>query len=196
MQTNTKLILGGLAGVLAAGGMFAALFALAPAPSAPAAREDRRVEPVPTPALEPALATTHTPSVEAPPIVEEPEPPSYEPELATSGSIRVRRLIVATGVERHEPTGADDVFEIGGQQRIYAFVDAVNETDEEVALRVTFEPEEGESAGHVSLEIPANVPRFRTWAYTRHVYQAGRWEVVVRAPDGRVIARRPFDVVE
>ncbi len=196
MQTQTKLVLGGVCGVIVAGGMLAALFAIPnEAPSAPAAREEA-VEPVPAPDLEPALATTHTPSVQAPVVAPEPAPPSYEPELRGTGAIRVRRLIVSSGVAGHEPTGADDVFELGAQPRIYAFVDAVNETDEEVALRVTFEPEQGESAGHVALEIPANVPRFRTWAYTRHVYTPGRWEVVVRAPDGSVIARRPFDVVE
>lgn len=196
MQTNTKLVLGGIAGVIAAGAMFAGLFALSSSSASPPTPEARPVEPVPAPALEPALATTHAPRIEAPAVAPAPAPePSYEPELA-SGAIRLRRLVVATGVERHEPTGARDVFELGGQRRVYAFVDAVNETDEEVALRVTFEPERGESAGHVALEIPANVARFRTWAYTRHVYEPGRWEVVVRAPDGRVIARRPFDVVE
>src|SRR5690606_4178759 len=119
-------------------------------------------------------------------------PESFEPELR-DGDVRLRRLIVATGVSDREPTGASDAFELG-TARIYAFVEAVNETHEPVELRVTFEPERGESVGHVALEVPASARRFRTWAYTRHVYSAGRWNVVVRDADGRLIARRPFDV--
>lgn len=165
--------------------------------SGEAPRTEREVTPIETPDIAPELTNTQTNEmpmgveVEAEP---EPEPASYEPVLA-QGEIRVRRLILATGTERHEPTGAADTFEIGAQERIYAFVDAVNETDEPTELFVTFEPARGESAGHVSLDIPANVPRFRTWAWTRHVYTEGRWEVVVRNAEGDVIARRPFDVV-
>jgi hypothetical protein len=186
MKTYVKLVIAGMiAGVIGCSG------------EAPRTQHEREVTPIETPDIAPELTNTQTPNVEIlePTVAPQaPEPVSYEPVLA-DGDVRVRRLIVATGTERHEPTGAGDVFEIGAQERIYAFVDAVNETDEAVQLRVTFEPERGERAGFVSLDVPANVPRFRTWAWTRHVYTPGRWEVVVRDDSGRVIARRPFDVV-
>lgn len=193
MNTNTKIVLGGIAGVACAVGLGAGLIAFSSTTqhAAPA----REPAPIESPNLEPELANTHQPSVQTPRVVQTPVPePSYEPVLA-GGEVRLNRLIVASGIAQHEPTGASDTFELGAQPHIYAFVDAVNETDEPVTLRVTFVPEHGETAGHVRLEIPANVGRFRTWAYTRHVYTAGRWEAVVRDERGRVIARRPFEVV-
>ena len=207
MKTNVKLIAGGVAAMLlpvAAGVAFFVWAEGAAAPSATAAEaeaETPAVDPVPSPNLEPSLAATHRPSVAPAPTPreDEPEEPAvdpFEPILTTSGPIRVRRLVVSTGVRGHEPTGADDVFELGGQRRLYAFVDAANATGEDVALRVTFEPEEGESAGHVALDVPAGAPRWRTWAWTRHVYTPGRWHAVVRGPDGRELARRAFDVVD
>ena len=189
MKTNIELVLSGIGGVVVGVGAIALLAACAGEPAATTATA-RTVEPLPAPALAPELATT-TPASAV--IEPELEVESYEPELA-GGAIRVRRLIVATGVAQREPTGAADVFELGESPRLYAFIEAVNETGEPVALEITFEPERGESAGHVSVEVPARAPRFRTWAYTRHIYREGRWEAVVRAPDGRVIARRPFDV--
>jgi len=124
----------------------------------------------------------------------EPAPSHEEPFLDESGPVRVRRLIVATGIEDHEPTGAADELELGTQSRIYAFVDAANHTEEDVSLKVTFEPESGESTGHVSLDVPAGAPRWRTWAYTRNITRPGRWRAVVRAGDGHVLARRSFEV--
>ncbi len=187
MKSNIELALSGISGLVLGLGAIALLAACGE--PAPAPATTRAVEPLPAPALAPELATTAPTGldVEAEPAPEE----SYEPELA-SGAVRVRRLIVATGVANREPTGAADSFSVGESPRIYAFVEAVNETGEPVALTVTFEPERGEGVGHVSVEVPARSARFRTWAYTRHIYTEGRWEAVVRGPDGRVIASRPF----
>lgn len=201
MKTNLKLVAGGLAGLLTAIGLMAGLLIWAGGVDSSSHQlgEAPKLPPVPAPSMEAELATVTPPSpaVVEPTIEEPPAPPepSYEPELS-DGPIRLRRLIVATGVRGHEPTGATNEIEVGAQRRVYAFVDAVNETDEEIPLSVTFEPAVGESTGHVSLDIPAQAPRWRTWAWTRHIYEPGGWEVVVRAPDGRVIGRRPFVVVD
>lgn len=200
MQSNTKLVLGGMAGVLSGAALLAGLVACTSHEPAPreraAATSERPVEPVPSPRLEPELATTARPSLDPVPAGADAPEPSYAPTLDASGPVRVRRLIVSTGIDGHEPSGAADVFHLRAQQRIYAFVDAANDGAEPVELRVTFEPERGESAGHVGLEIPARAGRFRTWAFTRHVYTTGRWQAVVRTADGHVVGRRPFDVVE
>lgn len=210
MKTNIKLVAGGIAGMLTAAGLVIGLLAWAgsestssmrAAPEQASLTEDAGVATIPVPELEHELATTtraaRTVAPAPRPTLREDEPiDPFAPDLATRGSVRVRRLIVATGVSNHEPTGASDEFELGEQSRYYAFVDAVNETGDPIELNVTFEPPSGETAGFVGLDIPAHAPRFRTWAWTRHVYTPGRWHAVVRAPDGHVIARRAFDVVE
>lgn len=189
MKSNIELALSGIGGLVVGLGAIALLAACSGEP-APAPATARAVEPLPAPSLAPELATTAPSGID---VEAEPEPESDEPELA-AGPIRLRRLIVATGVASREPTGAADEFSLGESPRLYAFVEAVNETGEPVALAITFEPERGESVGHVSVDVPAHSPRFRTWAYTRHIYTRGRWEAVVRAPDGRVIGRRAFSV--
>lgn len=204
MKTNLKLVAGSVAGLLTVAGLVVGGIAWANAeesaarPQAQASTPDGGVATIPMPSLEHELATT-TPTprpLPQPTLVEEDPIDPYAPTFDDSGSVRVRRLVIGTGIRDHEPTGAADELVLGDQTRYYAFVDAVNETGDAVALRVTFEPEAGESAGHVSLDVPAHVARYRTWAWTRHVYTPGRWNAVVRGPDGHELARRAFDVVE
>ncbi len=206
MKTNYKLVATSLAALLSVvglivGGLVWAMVEDAAPPRRVTARElETPPAPVPIPSLTHELATTHRAATAAPApeptLVEEDVADPYRPALDRRGSVRVRRLVVATGISGHEPTGAANEFQIGAQRRLYAFVDAVNETDEDASLRVTFEPETGESSGHVSLAVPSERSRFRTWAYTRHIYTPGRWHVVVRTAEGREVARRAFDVVE
>ncbi len=196
MKSKLPLVLGGLAGVLVPVALIGLLAWAGDSEPTPTANAEA-VVPVPAPSLEHELATTVAPlpAVAPPAVTPEPEPEvdPYAPALRTRGDVRVRRLILATGVSRHEPTGEADVFTLHGQERLYAFVEAVNASGEEVALDVTFEPPTGETTGHVALDVPHS-RRWPTWAYTRHVYEPGRWEAVVRGPDGRVLARRAFDV--
>ena len=211
MKTNIKLVAGSIAGILSLLGLVVGGLVWA-ARSGPQELSAEAAEPAPLPiaGLHRELATIHradstepAPSAAASPAVAEvprpdvhvSEPNPFEAQLSSGGAVRVRRLVLSSGVHAHEPTGAADEFELGAQGRIYAFVDAVNDSGEDASLTVTFEPESGETSGHVSLDVPANSPRYRTWAWTRHVYTTGRWQVVVRASDGRVVARRAFDVV-
>ena len=46
----------------------------------------------------------------------------------------------------------------------------------------------------VDLEVPASVPRWRTWAYTRHAKEPGPWRVEVRDSDGVLVGALPFVV--
>lgn len=102
----------------------------------------------------------------------------------------VRRLIVARGIEDREPLGAASRFE-SNNDRLYAFVEAVNEGDAG-QLVVVFENEEGDEVGNINLEIPANVPRWRTWAWSQRVREPGRWTAVIRTSDGTELARERF----
>ncbi len=143
-------------------------------------------EPAPT-EIEPA------PAVAEPAPEPEPEGPALgEAEVGESGGLGVRRLVVAAGVEGREPIGAATAFE--GGQRLYAFVEAANETEEDRQLFVTFEGPEGRSVGHVALDIPADSPRWRTWAYSRMVDQPGLWEAVVQTDEGEVVGRIAFQI--
>ena len=154
---------------------------------------------LPSPSLDTELTSVHQPSLPPAPGIEvEPavEPDPYAPTIDENAPVGVRRIVITSGIESREPVDTTDELVLGQHERIYAFVEALNHTDEEGALDVTFEPESGEVTGHVTLNIPANTTRWRTWAFTRHVYTPGRWRVVVRDNAGTVVAERAFEVVE
>ena len=110
--------------------------------------------------------------------------------------LRVRRLIVARGIEDREPLGASDRFD-GEDARLYAFVDLANRGDA-TEVEVSFEPEvvsrDAHVSGLVTLEVPGEVGRHRTWAWSRGVHAPGRWSVVVRDLEGHELARTPFTI--
>ncbi|MFO0708394.1 MAG: hypothetical protein U0353_01070 [Sandaracinus sp.] len=112
--------------------------------------------------------------------------------------LRVRRLVVSTGVEDREPTGASERFE-RDEPRLYAFVDLANRGDA-TEVEVVFEPEnetrEAHVTGLVTLEVPAEVGRHRTWAWSRNVHAPGRWSAIVRDLEGHELARTSFVVEE
>lgn len=104
----------------------------------------------------------------------------------------VKRLTVTTGVENREPNAVARI-ELG-QSPIYAFVELSNPSDEAQEVVITFEDPEGPAVGHVTLSVPANQPRWRTWGRTRMVQTAGEWSAVVSTVDGHEIVRQKFAV--
>jgi len=45
--------------------------------------------------------------------------------------------------------------------------------------------------------VPSNTGRYRTWAYSRGLRQAGSWRVVVRdAHTGRELARKSIEILD
>jgi hypothetical protein len=104
----------------------------------------------------------------------------------------VKRLTVTTGIENREPKEIDG-FELG-QSPIYAFVELSNPSDEPHEVVITFENPEGPAVGHVTLSVPANQPRWRTWGRTRMVQNAGEWNAVVKTVEGDEIVRQSFSV--
>ncbi|AKF05170.1 DUF2914 domain-containing protein [Sandaracinus amylolyticus] len=150
-----------------------------------------------TPRTEVVRTTTTTTRVEAPPAA----PPittttTTRDEREDHGELRVRRLVLTRGIEGREPIDELDALELDERlERVYAFLDVANDADEARALTITFEREGGdEVTGHVDLEVPARVGRWRTWAFTRHIDRAGTWRVVVRDDAGRELASHTFDV--
>ncbi|UJR82201.1 DUF2914 domain-containing protein [Sandaracinus amylolyticus] len=143
--------------------------------------------------------TTTTTRVEAP-AAPTPPPPitttTTRDEREHDGELRVRRLVLTRGIEGREPIDEIDELALDERlERVYAFLDLANDGDDAAALVVTFEREGGdEVTGHVELEVPANVGRWRTWAFTRHVDREGTWRVVVRDDGGRELASHTFEV--
>ncbi|MFO0682653.1 MAG: hypothetical protein U0234_11405 [Sandaracinus sp.] len=123
--------------------------------------------------------------------------PSPSPSPRTS-ELRVRRMQVTSGIEGREPVdhpssfGPDD-------GRVYAFVELSNPGDSPRELVVSFE-HGTRATGLVTLEVPAHMPRYRTWAWTEGVHHAPHgdapetWTAVIRDEAGDEIATDTFTV--
>ena len=108
-------------------------------------------------------------------------------------NLKIKRLLLARDVDAREPVGPADAFELDEVERIYAFVEVNNRDRVESEIFVTFEPADGPARGHVRLRVGAS-SRWRTWAFTRGVREAGSWAAVVRNGEGELLARQPFEV--
>lgn len=119
----------------------------------------------------------------------------YEPTLAEYDGVSLRRLITAPEIESREPVAAGSLFGHYGEP-IYAFMDVKNQNEYERELTVNFIGPNGEVRGGVKVMIPANVPRWRTWAFTKHANAPGTWRVEVRSEDASLLGTLLFDVEE
>lgn len=126
---------------------------------------------------------------------EEIEPSHEEPTLQSEDGITIHRLITAPEVEGREPIAASSVFG-HEEEKVYAFLDVSNESPEKKTLTVFFIGPSGKVSGGVELTVPASVPRWRTWAYTRFFDEAGLWRVEVRNAEGTLVGALPFEVAE
>ncbi|MGB5286799.1 MAG: DUF2914 domain-containing protein [Polyangiales bacterium] len=133
--------------------------------------------------------------VEAPSAEQLPpqEPRAFEPELGTFDGLSIQRLITAPEIERREPVAATSVFG-HHDERVYAFVEISNTSEEDRSVLVHFVGPEGQVSGGIELRIPAAAPRWRTWAYTRHATKPGLWRVEIRSKDGTLVGALPFEV--
>ncbi len=121
------------------------------------------------------------------------EPPRFEAELGSFDGLTVRRLVATSAIDAREPVFASSVFD-RHDDKIYAFVEASNESEFEETLVVHFIGPDGQASGGIELRIPPSVPRWRTWAYTQHAKAPGLWRIEIRDPDGALIAALPFEV--
>lgn len=155
--------------------------------AAPKPDEDEKTEP-PLPKIVEASAVE--PQVDEMLVA---ELPSFEPELEGFDGLSIQRLVTASAVERREPVAVSSVFG-HHDERVYAFVDVSNESGEDKALLVHFIGPDGQVSGGIELRIPADSPRWRTWAYTRNATKPGLWRVEIRSEDGTLIGALPFEV--
>lgn len=159
--------------------------AIAPAPVKPIEKEVDAVEDkekAPK-SIEPSVELTK-PEVEA---------PSFEPELGSFDGLTIRRLVATSAIDKREPVFASSVFD-HHDEKIYAFVEASNESEFEKTMVVHFIGPDGRVSGGIELRIPPSVPRWRTWAYTKNAKEPGLWHIEIRNPDGALIGALPFEV--
>jgi hypothetical protein len=115
-------------------------------------------------------------------------------QQAGESSVKVKRLVVATGVKDREPLVSEDALPTDGSP-IYAFAELANPAVESENVRITFERKGGkERVGDVTLPVPANTSRHRTWAFTRFIRAAGVWEAVLWSENGAELGRTSFEV--
>ncbi len=126
---------------------------------------------------------------------EEIRPERLEPELVETEGLRVVRIAVARGVEEREPVDPGTSFSAAEVERVYAFLEVANPERTECEITVAWAPTDDleDERGRVSVNVGPQ-PRWRTWSYTSRLGRPGRYMAIVRDPDGRVIARAPFDI--
>lgn len=169
-------------------------------PQSQAAEPVRTTKPIltataPTPLVERVDTTKEpdaaTPALEKTQAVEEADP--FVPTLKSMDGITINRLMTAPAVEHREPVAASSVFGRDGGT-VYAFLDVSNTSAEEKTLLVHFIGPEEQVGGGVELHIPPTVPRWRTWAYTKHAATPGLWRVEIRGVAGTLLGALPFEV--
>jgi len=132
----------------------------------------------------PVAAAIATPSALKAPVVQH----------VGESALKVKRLVVATGVKDREPLTSSDALPADGTA-IYAFAELANPAGESENVRITFERKGGkERVGEVTLPIPASTTRHRTWAFTRFIRAAGVWEAVLWSENGAELGRTSFEV--
>ena len=118
-------------------------------------------------------------------------PAAVKPPVVRVGesTVKVKRLVVATGVKDREPLVSEDALPADGSP-IYAFAELANPIGDSENVRITFERKGStERVGEVTLPVPANTARHRTWAFTRFIRAAGVWEAVLWSENGAELGR-------
>jgi hypothetical protein len=159
----------------------------------PASEQTPRNVAVPAPVVVSASAIVTAPTVA---VVAKPAPKASSKVNAerAASALRVKRFVVATAVQDREPQVTSDALASDGSA-IYAFAELMNDGGESENVRITFERKGGrEKVGDVSLPVPANVSRHRTWAFTRYIRDAGVWEAVLWSENGTELSRTSFEV--
>ncbi|MGB8331606.1 MAG: DUF2914 domain-containing protein [Polyangiales bacterium] len=123
----------------------------------------------------------------------EAEKRSFEPDLQSVDGLGIQRLVTTSEIADREPVAVSSAFS-ADEDRVYAFVEVSNRSDQAKVLMAHFIGPDGQVSGGIELRIPAMAPRWRTWAYTRHARDPGLWRVEIRGPEGSLLGALPFEV--
>ena len=111
---------------------------------------------------------------------------------AAQGSVTIKRLVATKAIEKREPVAVDSFVADDGQT--FAFLEVKNTQPQDAHLTLTFAHESGTKVGFISLNVPAEQPRWRTWGRTGQIKKAGKWDIVVSDEDGSELQRASFEV--
>lgn len=122
-----------------------------------------------------------------------PESRTFGAVVESKDGVVIQRMLTAPAIENREPVAALSIFG-HHDEKVYAFVEVSNESETDQTLLVHFVGPDGQVSGGIELRIPANAPRWRTWAYTRHAKDPGLWRVELRTLEGALLGALPFEV--
>jgi hypothetical protein len=200
LNDSGALAMGAVAAAMFSVGVSLAVVACGSQPSETMKTESRTVMAVPMAsavvgvAPSPSASTVLTSNAVAAPGVA--AKPVAKLASANSAGLMVKRFVVAAGVRDREPVASEGALPADGKP-IYAFAELSNGNAEEAHVRITFERKgSSDQVGNVTLAIPANTSRYRTWGNTRFVREVGTWEAVLWSENGTELVRTSFEVTE
>ena len=118
------------------------------------------------------------------------------PETFEVGGLKLTEFVLAKNVVERQPVDPTNTFSKSGESMVWVFIRLENADRTETELHVTFERVGVEHTGHpIKLRVPAS-PRYVTFARTGTRYLPGRYQAVVRTPDGQMLGRAEYDLVE
>ncbi len=120
-------------------------------------------------------------------------PPSGPAKVTAQVDARpeLRRLVVSNAIKDKEPVA---LAALKVNEPVIAFLELTNPNPAESVVQVTFQHESGNEVGFVALTVPGEKTRWRTWAQTAMIKQAGKWTAIVRGADGTEIGQQGFFV--
>jgi len=138
-----------------------------------------------------------TTAVVAPTVLSATTAPKAQPAVIRSDAaddLIVKRFLVTSGVHEREPESLTGAIRVDGKP-VFAFAEVQNKDGSATNVRVTFQRKGSpEQVGNVTLSVPAQTQRYRTWGTTRFIREAGSWEAVLWSEDGKELARVAFEV--
>lgn len=124
----------------------------------------------------------------------EDESKSTAEQWASAAELKVLRGAVTRRVVDREPVPLTSLRLGPSSEPFIAFFELANASERPAQVVVTFVHESGKQVGFVPLGVPAQRERWRTWAETRRIQQAGAWRAVLTTSAGELVGQVEFTI--